>query len=157
MDLKANRVVVLRFADGIRVDIAIDATERQAIADMTARALASDHPAELPLYEAVTSVIPDDRARALLNGEVLTTRRAAEEAAFFGCNPVPIRGIQAAMRAYGRSSIAGAAPEIIAAAERDLIEFFARYGVAVEAGDGTPNWLKEKRIPAEQVWTEPTL
>lgn len=151
---KANRVVVLRFADGVRVDIAADMSEAEAIADMVSRAIASAHPPTLPLYEAITAVIPRERLLVLLNGAagpagVVTIAPEAEP------SPVPIAGIQAAMRAYGGKVISGAAPDIVAEAQRQLAAFFDRYGVRIVAGDGRPEWLPQlPRTPAE-AWIKP--
>lgn len=98
---KHNRVVALRFADGLRVDITREPmTHFAAIADMTARAIGSDAPPILPLYEAATAIIPADRIAQPLNGFVTspdTGPRAIEPTR----QPVPVAGLLAAVRAYG--------------------------------------------------------
>lgn len=148
---KYNRVVALRFADGLRVDIENNATHFEAISNMTARAMRSTQPPILPLYEAATAIIPADRLA--LNGGVVSLAPGERfDVIEPAQQPVPIAGIQAAMRAYGQRVIAGASPDIIAAAERDLIDFFARYGVTIEPGDGTPEWLRESRRTPADVW-----
>jgi hypothetical protein len=172
---KHARVVALRFADGLRVDIENNATHFEAIANMTTRAMRSTQPPILPLYEAATAIIPADRLARTDNApngkacDCLAGRCATAEGfelergaycqqpaavgpAAAPQQPVPIAGIQAAMRAYGQRVIAGASPDIIASAERDLIDFFARYGVTIEPGDGTPEWLRESRRTPADVW-----
>jgi hypothetical protein len=146
---KHNRVVVLRFADGIRVDIVADMTEQEAIADMTSRALAGRPPPVLPLYEAVTSIIPADRASQLLNGAAPALALVSSE-----LRPaIPVAGILAAVRAYGPATIATAGTDTKAACEEALTRFFDHYGIAIEFGDGTPEWLKEHRRTVATAWT----
>lgn len=155
---KHARVVALRFADGLRVDIEYDATHFEAIANMTARAMRSTQPPILPLYEAATAIIPADRLAQPLNGEInLQGTGIVAGLVEPAQQPVPIAGIQAAMRAYGQRVISGAAPDIIATAQRDLAEFFARYGVKIEPGDGTPEWLRERRRSPADVWKGETV
>lgn len=146
---KADRVVVLRFADALRVDIVAGMSEQAAIADFVGRTLASAGSPGLPLIDAITAAIPRERIEALLNGSARTVEPVSEPLA------VPIAGIQAAMRAYGGKVIGGAAPAVVAEAQRELAAFFDRYGVRIVAGDGRPDWLPDlPRTPAD-AWIKP--
>lgn len=148
---KHHRVVALRFADGLRVDIENDATHFEAIANMTARAMRSATPPILPLYEAATAVIPADRLALPLNGFVVDgkpdigpiepTRQ-----------PVPVAGLLAAVRAYGPATVGTAAEETKQECADKLRAFFNHYGVAIEFSDGTPEWLKEHRRTVTDAW-----
>lgn len=153
---KYNRVVVLRFEDGIRVDIAINMTEPEAIADMAARAMASQHAPLLPLWEAVTSIIPAERAAEL---SAVIELRAAGMVEPVAPLPLPFNGLQAAMRAYGQAVIATTTPEVRAEAERALSAFFSRHGIAIDFSDGVPEWLRNARTQtprnAAEAWTAP--
>lgn len=145
---KHSRVVALRFADGLRVDIETDATHFEAIANMTARALRSDQPPILPLYEAATAVIPADRLALPLNGSPGSLPAAIEPTR----QPVPVAGLLAAMRAYGPATVGTAGEDIKRECADKLSAFFAHYGVQIEFSDGTPEWLKEHRRTAADAW-----
>lgn len=147
---KHNRVVALRFADGLRVDITREpATHFEAIAEMTARALRSDQAPILPLYEATTAIVPADRLGLPLNGSVVALPAAIEPIR----QPVPVAGILAAVRAYGPATIATAGEDVKQTCADNLRQFFAHYGVVLEFGDNTPEWLKEHRRNVVDAWT----
>ena len=141
---KHNRVVALRFADGLRVDITREpATHFEAIAGMTAAAMRSDQPPILPLYEAATAIIPADRMPLPLNGNVSALPAAIEPTR----QPVPVAGLLHAMRAYGPATVGTVGEETKRQCEDKLRAFFAHYGVQIEFGDGSPEWLKAARVP----------
>jgi hypothetical protein len=146
---KHNRVVALRFADGLRVDIEFDATHFDAIASMTARAMRSDQPPMLPLYEAATAIIPADRLAQPLNGNVLAFPAVIEPVR----QPVPVAGLLAIMRAYGPATISTAGEDIKQQCAEKLRTFFDHYGVAIEFNSNTPEWLKEHRRTVTDAWT----
>ena len=147
---KHNRVVALRFADGLRVDITREPmTHFAAIADMTARAIGSDAPPILPLYEAATAIVPADRLAQPLNGFVYEDRPAIEPQR----QPVPVAGILAAVRAYGPATVGTAAEETKTTCADNLRRFFAHYGITIEFSDGTPEWLREHRRNPIDAWT----
>lgn len=147
---KHNRVVALRFADGLRVDITREPiTHFEAIAEMTARAMRSDQPPILPLYEAATAIIPADRLALPLNGVGVALPAAIEPTR----QPVPVAGILAAVRAYGPATIATAGEDTKKICADNLRQFFAHYGVAIEFSDGTPEWLREHRRNVTEAWT----
>jgi hypothetical protein len=145
---KHNRVVALRFADGLRVDIETDATHFEAIANMTARAMRSAAPPILPLYEAATAVIPADRLALPLNGNVAVLPAAIEPVR----QPVPVASLLAAVRAYGPATVGTAAEETKQECADKLRAFFNHYGIAIEFSDGTPEWLKEHRRTVTDAW-----
>lgn len=147
---KHNRVVALRFADGLRVDITREPmTHFEAIADMTARAIGSDAPPILPLYEAATAMIPADRIALPLNGSPGSLPAAIEPTR----QPVPVAGLLAAVRAYGPATVGTAAADTKAICEANLRQFFEHYGVQIEFGDGTPEWLRDHRRSVSNAWT----
>lgn len=146
---KHNRVVALRFADGLRVDIENDATHFEAIANMTARAMRSAAPPILPLYEAATAIIPADRLMLPLNGNVAMLPAAIEPTR----QPVPVAGILAAVRAYGPATVGTAGEDTKRECAEKLRIFFSHYGVTIEFSDGTPEWLKEHRRTVTDAWT----
>jgi hypothetical protein len=125
---KTNRVVVLQFGSGPRVDIVADMTENEAIADFAGRALASEYPPALPLIEASTAAIPRDRLIALLNGETtalpppIVARPSLSAAGIVQA----VRAYMAALGSHDRSNT------VIDGAKADFIAFFDRYGVDVD-------------------------
>lgn len=144
--MKALRIVILEFADGIRCDLMLATMgEGAAIADFAGRCLAADPPARLPLLRSHSAVAPADHVALLLNGG-----RSTEPEPFETRQPIPSAGLQHAMRAYGQRVISSATPEVIALAEADLKRFFAHYDVQIVFGDGRPDWMKTP----EQAWTE---
>lgn len=145
---KADRVVMLRFASGPRVDIVADMTEPAAIADFAGRALAAEFPPSLPLIEAHTAAIPRERLLALLNG--------GETAVAASANPprpmVSAAGVVQAVRAY--MAALGAVDRSTEKSERakeDFIEFFSRYGVDL---DFTVARIRPPMSASEE-WTKP--
>lgn len=152
---KHNRVIALRFADGLRVDIAHAMTHFEAIADMTARAMNSAQPPILPLYEAATAIIPADRLLQILPVLDLGDGYRVEHVVEPSAQPVPIGGLKAAMRAYGQRDITGASPDALAAAQAELARFSQHYGITVDFSDGVPDWLKAERAKNDPgiAWT----
>lgn len=146
---KHNRVVALRFADGLRVDITREPlTHFEAIAEMTAHAMRSDQAPILPLYEAATAVIPADRMTLPLNGSIASLPMAIEPVR----QPVPVAGLLAAVRAYGPATIATAGEDTKATCADNLRQFFAHYGIAIEFGNNEPEWLREHRRTVTGAW-----
>lgn len=136
---KHNRVIALRFADGLRVDITREPeTHFEAIANMTAAALRSDKPPILPLYEAATAIIPADRLALPLNGDIATLPQPIEPQR----QPVPVAGLLHAMRAYGPATIATAGEDTKRDCADKLRAFFAHYDVDIEFNIAGPDWLK---------------
>lgn len=124
---KAPRLVVLRFASGMLVDIVDDATSRAAIADFTSRALALET-TELPLVEAIAVAIPIERLRKVATDQV--ERAAAAAAPPASIPKLSVAGVVAAVNRYTRKL--GNDRSNLSAGADELVEFFARYSVDLD-------------------------
>ncbi len=121
-------VVVLRFSEGMKIEIVKGLSEKAAIADVAARALSNG--AVLPLIEAKTSEIPT-RMLVELVGTYEPPPPPAERPA------IPISGLVHAVAAYVKTT-QGKAPKILNARDA-LRDFFAHYGCPVDfAGEPEP-------------------
>jgi len=125
-------VVVLRFAEGIKIEIVTGMSAKAAIADVAGRALANG--ASLPLIEAVTSEIPATRLIELVDGRREPPPSPDQRP------PLPIQGAIHAVGAYVRATSAKEPqiPQILNARDA-LRDFFARYGCPIDfAGEPEP-------------------
>jgi hypothetical protein len=138
-------MVVLRFADGMKIEIVTGKTDKAAIAEVAGRAIAAG--ATLPLLDAVTGDIPRARLLELASGAPPPVAPDARPA-------IPIKGIVHALAAYVKQT-SGKDPKILNARDA-LRDFFGRYGCPVDfAGEPEPP-AEEPEAPARGEVEDPT-
>ncbi len=116
-------IVVLRFADGIRVDLVTGMDRKAAEADFASRALRNG--ATLPLFEVISSEIPTKRLIELA-GKTPAPVKSEERPA------IPISGAIHAFAAYVKATTPPIDAKKIANTRDALSDFFGRYGCPVD-------------------------
>jgi hypothetical protein len=126
----AARIVVLRFASGMKIDLVTGMTEEDAIADCAGLALRNG--ATLPLFEAISTEIPAKRLIEFA-GKAPPPPKPDERPA------IPIGGAIHAFAAYVKATTPPIDGSKGANARDALRDFFGRYGCPVDfAGEPEP-------------------
>lgn len=116
-------VVVLRFADGLAIDLVSGMADKAAIADFAGRSLANG--ATLPLIEALTSPVPAAVLKRLAGAAIEPPDKPPEP-------PIPVRGLVHAISAYLVATATQKPAADIHPAREALSAFFAHYGVTLD-------------------------
>lgn len=130
--MKPLRIVVLQFANTLRVDLRdVLESERDGIARFAGECLAADSPPSLPLIAGHSCIVPADRVSVLLNGIGLEAPAIVEPTR----HPLPIVAVVNAVRRY--QSIMQASPddEDSALAKANLKTFFDHYQIPIMFDD----------------------
>lgn len=113
--------MVLRFGDGVRVDMVANMTEAEAIADFLTRILHA-RTASMPLLEATTVAVPKERLDELAGTKVEPVPPVRPSISFAGL----IRSVRTYVDALGNDRSKEPA------AKEALTGFFDRYGIDLD-------------------------
>lgn len=127
-------VVVLRFADGLVVDLVAELSPDAAIGAVAERAIRAGRP--LPLLDAVASLLPYERLMQLVGPPPAPAVAPPRPA-------IPIGGAVHAIAAYVRATTEAAKPAVYTA-RGALKDFFARYDCPVDFA-GEPEGKEETK------------
>lgn len=116
-------IVVLRFAQTTRIDIARGTSQQTAAADFVVRCLSQPHPPDLPLLAIDTCEVPAGRLRELAD----ETPPAPPPPPPPPAPRLPVIGLCAAVRAYHTALVDDADD-----AEARLAAFVEHHGVEIE-------------------------
>lgn len=119
----APRIVVLRFASGIRVHL-VNATERDAIATFSAELLRAGT-VQLPLVEALTAEVPIATLREVAGLATIEQAPAVRPS-------VSLIGLLGACKRFSEAIAASREESAHTEARAELRRFFDRYGVDLD-------------------------